>query len=119
LQHHLRKEVYAAPERVDAALLDHHYRASHAPQARAALAALLRGDFGLEASVESDLERLSLPVLLAWGGAAVSSPVANADLWLRSLPHAGLEVFQGSGELPHVESATIFCRALERFVDRL
>ncbi len=29
LEHHLRREVYAAPERVDAALLEHHYRASH------------------------------------------------------------------------------------------
>jgi pimeloyl-ACP methyl ester carboxylesterase len=117
LAHHLRKEVYAAPERVDAALLDHHYRASHAPRARAALAAYLRGDLGLDGSAGSDLEQVDVPVLLAWGGAAVSSPVANADLWLRRLPHAGLEVFQGSGELPHVESATIFCRALERFVD--
>jgi len=117
LTHHLRREVYAAPERVDAALLDHHYRASHAPRSRAALAAYLRGDLGLQESAASDLERIDVPVLLAWGGAALSSPVQNADLWLRLLPHAGLEVFQGSGELPHVENATIFCRALERFID--
>jgi pimeloyl-ACP methyl ester carboxylesterase len=115
LTHHLRKEVYAAPERVDAALLDHHYRASHAPRARVALAAYLRGD--LELDEDAGWEGMDLPVLLAWGGAAVSSPVENADLWLRRLPHAGLEVFQGSGELPHVEAATIFCRTLERFID--
>jgi pimeloyl-ACP methyl ester carboxylesterase len=117
LTHHLRKEVYAAPERVDAALLDHHYRASHAPRARAALAAYLRGDLGLD--VERDLEDLDVPVLLAWGRAAASSPVENSDLWLHRLPHAGLEVFAGSGELPHVESAAIFCRAVERFCDGL
>jgi len=117
LNHHLRKEVYAAPERVDAGLLDHHYRASHASRARAALAAYMRGDLALAGSLEDDLERVDAPVLLAWGGAAASSPVENADLWLRRLPQAGLEVFQGSGELPHVESATMFCRALERFID--
>jgi pimeloyl-ACP methyl ester carboxylesterase len=114
LTHHLRKEVYSAPERVDAALLDHHYRASHAPRARAALAAYLRGDLGLD--IEGDLPRVDVPVLLAWGRTAASSPVEKADLWLRHLPQADVEVFQGSGDLPHIESATAFCRALERFV---
>lgn len=117
LTHHLRKEVYAAPERVDAALLDHHYRASHAPGARAALAAYLRGDLGLD--VEDDLPRIDVPVLLAWGRSAASSPVENADLWLRHLPDADLEVFQSSGDLPHVENATAFTGALERFVDKV
>jgi pimeloyl-ACP methyl ester carboxylesterase len=117
LTHHLRKEVYAAPERVDAALLDHHYRASHTPRARAALGAYLRGDLGLD--VESDLEQVDVPVLVAWGRTASSSPVENADLWLHRLPHAGLEVFQGSGDLPHVEGATLFCRAVERFLEGL
>ena len=117
LTHHLRKEVYAAPERVDAALLDHHYRASHAPRPRAALAAYLRGDLGLD--VEDDLAQVDVPVLLAWGRSAASSQVENADLWMHRLPHADLEVFQGSGDLPHVESATTFCRALERFVGQI
>jgi pimeloyl-ACP methyl ester carboxylesterase len=114
LTHHLRKEVYAAPERVDAALLDYHYRASHASRARAALAAYLRGDLGLE--IAGDLSQVDVPVLLAWGRSASSSPVENADLWLQRLPDADLEVFQGSGDLPHAESATAFCRAVERFV---
>jgi len=117
LTHHLRKEVYAAPERVDAALLDHHYRASHAPRTRAALAAYLRGDLGLD--IEDDLPHVEVPVFLAWGRSAASSPVENADQWLHRLPHADLEVFQGSGDLPHVENATAFCRALERFVDEV
>jgi pimeloyl-ACP methyl ester carboxylesterase len=115
LTHHLRKEVYSAPERVDAALLDHHYRASHAPRARAALGAYLRGDLGLD--VEEDLAQVDVPVFLAWGRSAASSRVENADLWLHRLPEADLEVFQGSGDLPHVESATAFCRAVERFID--
>ncbi len=114
LAQHLRKEVYAAPERVDAALLDHHYRASHQPRARAALAAWLGGDLWM--AVEDDLERLEVPLLLTWGRAAKSAPPENADLWLRGAPHAHIEVFEGSGELPHVESPTAFSRAVERFL---
>lgn len=117
LEHHLRREAYAAPERVDAALLDHHYRASHRPRTRAALAALLRGDLWLD--VEQSLEEVGVPVLLAWGGSAKAAPVENADLWLKHLPDAQVEVFQGSADLPHVENATAFCRAVERFVDEL
>lgn len=116
LTHHLRREVYAAPERVDAALLDHHYRASHTSRARAALAAYLRGDLWLD--VESELERVQVPVLLAWGRSAASARVENADLWLRHIPHAEIEIFQGCGDLPHVESPTAFCRAVERFVGK-
>lgn len=115
LEHHLRREAYAAPERVDAALLDHHYRASHRPRARTALSALLRGDLWLD--VESALDELGVPVLLAWGGSASAAPVENADLWLRHLPEAQVEVFQGSADLPHVESSTAFSRAVGRFVD--
>ena len=60
-----------------------------------------------------------LPVFLAWGRSANAAPVENADLWLRHLPGAEVEIFQGSADLPHVESSTAFCRALERFVTGL
>jgi pimeloyl-ACP methyl ester carboxylesterase len=117
LEHHLRREVYAAPERVDAALLEHHYRASHTAQGRAALAAYLRGD--LWHDVSGELDRLSLPVWLAWGRQAKNPPVDQADLWLRHLPDAELDVFEGTGSLPHAETPALFCRALERFLAKL
>ncbi|HKI05069.1 MAG TPA: alpha/beta fold hydrolase [Thermoanaerobaculia bacterium] len=117
LEHHLRREVYAAPERVDAALLEHHYRASHAPQARAALAAYLRGDLWLD--VSGELASLRPPVWLAWGRQSKNPPAENADLWLRHLPQAELDVFEGAGALPHAETPALFCRALERFLAKL
>jgi pimeloyl-ACP methyl ester carboxylesterase len=117
LEHHLRREVYAAPERVDAALLEHHYRVSHSPQARTALAAYLRGDLWLD--VSGELDRLRVPVWLAWGRQAKNPPVEQADLWLRHLPEAGLDVFEGTGALPYAETPALFCRALERFLAKL
>ncbi|HSS75670.1 MAG TPA: alpha/beta fold hydrolase [Thermoanaerobaculia bacterium] len=115
VEHHLRKEVYAATERVDAALLEHHYRASHTPGARAALAAYLRGDLWLDVSQE--LSQLEVPVWLAWGRQAKTPPVAIADLWLQHVPEASLDVFEGTGALPHAETSALFCRGLERFLD--
>ncbi len=118
VEHHLRKEVYAAPERVDAALLEHHYRASHTRGARSALAAYLRGDLWLDISEElSHIGVLDVPVWLAWGRHSRTPPVVTADLWLQHLPGASLDVFEGAGALPHAEASALFCRALERFLD--
>jgi pimeloyl-ACP methyl ester carboxylesterase len=117
LEHHLRREVYAAPERVDAALLEHHYRASHTKAARAALAAYLRGD--LWHDVSDELDRLRVPVWLAWGRQARHPAVDQADLWLRHLPEGQLDVFEGAGALPYAETPALFARALERFLATL
>ncbi|MFL6196918.1 MAG: alpha/beta fold hydrolase [Thermoanaerobaculia bacterium] len=117
LDHHLRREVYAAPERVDAALLEHHYRSSHAPQSRAALSAYLRGDLWLD--VTEELAQVHVPVWLAWGRGAKQPPVEQADLWLRNLPDADLDVFEGAGALPHAETPALFSRGLERFLGRV
>ena len=115
ITHHLRKEVYAAPEQVDAALLDHHYRSSHMPRSRAALAAWLGGD--LRDGVAETLGEIGIPVWIAWGRKSVSPRVEDADRWLRRLPHtAELEVFESAGSLPHAESPAAFCRALDRFI---
>ena len=113
ITNHLRNEVYAAPERVDAALVEHHYRASHEPGASAALAAYLAGY--LNHSVREVFPRLSLPVWLAWGRQAKSPAVDRSDQWLRHLPSAHLEVFEGAGSLPHAETPVAFSRALSAF----
>lgn len=115
IAHHLRKKVYAAPERVDAALLDHHYRASHMPRSRAALAAWLGGELG-DIVAETLLE-IGLPVWISWGRLSAAPRIEDADRWLRRLPHtAELEVFETAGALPHAEAPAAFCRALDRFI---
>jgi pimeloyl-ACP methyl ester carboxylesterase len=116
IAHHLR-ELYAAPERVDAALVDHHYRSSHQPGGHAPLAAFVAGY--LNHYVEATLSRLTVPTWLAWGRRARSPVVESADLWLHKLPHGELEVFEQTGNLPHAEAPTAFCAKLEDFLARL
>jgi pimeloyl-ACP methyl ester carboxylesterase len=114
LDHHLRREVYAAPERVDAALLEHHYRACHVGRTRASLASWLRGDLWHDAT--GAVADLTVPVWLSWGRQSKSPSPEDAGRWLELLPDADVEIFQGSGSLPHAETPALFCRSLERFI---
>jgi pimeloyl-ACP methyl ester carboxylesterase len=114
---HLRNEVYAAPERVDNALLEQHYRAGHEPGAHASLAAYLAGY--LNHNVRHVLPRLGLPVWIAWGRQATSPPVDRCDQWLKYLAQADLEVLEGAGSQPHAETPKPFCRKLEKFLESL
>jgi len=114
---YLRREIYARPERVDDALVDLHYRISHQNGAHGALAAYLSGY--LNHSVREVLDRVDVPVWIGWGRQAATPPVESADLWLRQLAGAELEVFEDSGALPHAESPEAFARQLERFLDEL
>ncbi len=117
LARHLRREVYAAPERVDAALVDHHWLAAHLPGARYALEAHLCGR--LERRAGSLLPRLDRPLWLAWGRASRRPPVEAADLWLHRVPGAELEVFSSSAALPHAEEPAAFAAALGRWIASL
>ncbi len=114
---YLRREVYASAQRVDDALVDRHYRSSHQPGAQGALAAYLSGY--LNHSVREILDRVDVPVWLGWGRLAVTPPVESADLWLRSLSGADLEIFEDGGILPHVESPDEVARQLKRFLGGL
>ena len=117
LGHYLRREAYGAPDRVDAAAIDQLYRFSHQPGAHGALAAYLSGYSNHRA--RRALGRLESAPWLAWGRHANSPPVESADLWLHHQPGAELEVFEDSGNLPHLEQADAFCRKLESYLPTL
>jgi pimeloyl-ACP methyl ester carboxylesterase len=117
IAHHLRSEVYALPDRVDAARIEHHYRSSHQPGSHFALAALLSGY--LNHGIESSVTRLDLPIWLAWGRLANNPRVESADIWLNKLGNAELDVFDGVGQLPHLEAPQLFAERLVAFLDRI
>jgi pimeloyl-ACP methyl ester carboxylesterase len=116
LGQHMRRDILAAPERADAGRIEHLYRSSHQPGAHAALAAYLSG-YSNHRLVES-LVRFSLPVWLAWGREARNPPVETADLWLQRVPQAKLEVFEDSGNLPHLEEPGALASSLKRYLER-
>ncbi len=117
IQTYLKREIFAAPERVDAALIEHHYESSHQPGSHSALAAYLCGY--LNHRIKDMLPRLSVPLWIAWGSRATSPPIETADLWIRQIPAAELEVFKDTGNLPHTERAGRFSQRLERFLSSL
>ena len=110
-------DVLSGECRFDEALVEEHYRNAHLPGAHTALAAYVAGY--LNHSVSQALSRLEMPVWIAWGRRAVSPRVESADLWLRHLPDAGLEVLEQCGVLPHAESPEELCRKLEQFLASL
>lgn len=116
LGQYLRRDVFAAPERADAALVEHHYRSSHQPGAHASLAAYLSG-YSNHRIVDA-LGRFGLPLWLAWGRQATSPSVETADLWIQRAPQAELEVFETSGNLPHLEEPIAFADSLKRHLER-
>jgi pimeloyl-ACP methyl ester carboxylesterase len=117
LEHHLRGEVYAAPERVTEALVDHHWRSAHESGSRAALAAYLSGYLNL--GIADALKRVHAPTLVVWGRQAVHPAVESADRWLHALPEAELEVIAGAGILPHTEASASFAEVVGRFHETL
>ena len=114
IQHHLHRDMYGAPERVDAALIEHRHRSSHQPGSHSALAAYLCGY--LNHPVVDVVARLKSPLWIAWGSRATSPPIESADLWIRQKPDSELEVFRGAGDLPHEERAAHFCSRMRRFL---
>jgi pimeloyl-ACP methyl ester carboxylesterase len=116
LGHHLRREVFADPKRVGPAMVEQHYRSSHLPGSHAPIAAHVSGY--LNHSVSGILHRVEQPVWIGWGRAAKSPSVEAADLWLRQLREAEIEVFEDAALLPHLERPAEVASALADFVTR-
>jgi len=116
IQHHLEREVFAAPERADAVRRERAHRSARQPGAQRALRAWLGGELAL--AVTPLLSQIHLPVWIGWGREAVTTPVEQADLWLHHLAGAELEVFDGSGALPHLEVPVPFTQRLRPFLQR-
>jgi pimeloyl-ACP methyl ester carboxylesterase len=116
LGHHLRREVFADPKRVGPDLLEQHYRSSHLPGSHAPIAAHVSGY--LNHSVSGILGRVEQPVWLGWGREAGSPAVEAADLWLRQLQEAEIEVFEQTALLPHLERPADVARSLADFLAR-
>jgi pimeloyl-ACP methyl ester carboxylesterase len=88
---------------------------------RKAFLATLRSVVGTDGQRVAALDRLylaeALPLLIIWGDRDPIIPVAHAEGAHRELPNSRLEIFEGVGHVPQLESPGAFIAALERFLD--
>jgi pimeloyl-ACP methyl ester carboxylesterase len=91
------------------------------PERRKAFLATLRSVVGTEGQRVAALDRLylaeALPLLIVWGDRDPIIPVEHAEETHRALPSSRLEIFEGVGHVPQLESPGSFIAALERFLD--
>jgi len=91
------------------------------PERRKAFLATLRSVVGTEGQRVAALDRLylaeALPLLIVWGDRDPIIPVEHAEEAHRQLPGSRLEVFEGIGHVPQLESPGRFIAAVERFLD--
>lgn len=63
-----------------------------------------------------DLASIRVPTLVVWGERDTLFPVLHGEHVVRSIPGAKLEVLDGVGHCPHLESPVKLAAAIERFV---
>ncbi len=89
-------------------------------QRRAAFIATLRGVVGTGGQLVQASDRLYLaeeiPVLIIWGERDPIIPVAHGQGAHEAIPGSHLEVFEGVGHLPQLESPARFVSVVERFI---
>jgi pimeloyl-ACP methyl ester carboxylesterase len=67
----------------------------------------------------ADLASINVPTLVVWGNRDTLFPLAHAQHLAREIPSVTLEVLEGVGHCPHIESPARLARAVRRFVDAI
>ncbi len=90
------------------------------PERRKAFLATLRAVVGTDGQRVAALDRIyladALPLLIVWGDRDPIIPVSHGEDLHRELPNSHLEVFEGVGHVPQLESPGSFIAAVERFL---
>jgi pimeloyl-ACP methyl ester carboxylesterase len=88
---------------------------------RKAFLATLHAVVGTEGQRVAALDKLylaeALPLLIIWGDRDPIIPVAHAEEAYRVLPNSRLEIFEGVGHVPQLESPGSFIATVQRFLD--
>jgi pimeloyl-ACP methyl ester carboxylesterase len=108
------KPAYADPELISDEMVDRLWHLVRAPGVRGALLDRLRQWVPQDPGPQ--LVRITAPTLLMWGAQDAMIPVANAQDYLKAIPHARLVTLPGVGHLPHEEAAAASLPALQAFL---
>ena len=110
----LVNQAYANPAFVTPEVLSHYSWMTHLPGARYVPAHFVGG--ALNTDVTADLERLDIPVLIAWGErSGIAAPVSAAPEFIKHAKRATLTTFAHSRLLPHEEEPELMAQRLEAF----
>ena len=113
IRYYLGGMSYHDQEFVTQEIVEDYYQTSHQPGAKHFPAAFVSGklNFGL-----SDLwPRVPHKTLIAWGQPARTTPVSQANRFVRLNPRAEMKIFRNAALLPHDERAETFNEEVERF----
>jgi pimeloyl-ACP methyl ester carboxylesterase len=88
---------------------------------RKAFLATLRAVVGTDGQRVAGQDKLylaeALPLLIVWGDRDPIIPVAHGEETHRQLPNSRLEIFEGVGHVPQLESPGRFVAVLQRFLE--
>lgn len=107
IRYYLRSMGYEDDALVTDEMVEYHYNISKQPNARYAPGAFVSGHLSYD--TRDDWMGLQLPLLLAWGYHATTTPVQNGTEFLRLNPRAVINGYD-AGMLPHDETADQFNR---------
>jgi pimeloyl-ACP methyl ester carboxylesterase len=106
--------AYADASKLNDATVNRYHDLMLAPQVRSALIARMQQLVLQEPTPW--LAKISAPTLLLWGDKDAMIPLANAQDYLRAVPHSKLVTLPGVGHLPHEEAPAASLPALLSFL---
>jgi pimeloyl-ACP methyl ester carboxylesterase len=108
------KPAYGDPSRLSPAVVTRYHDLMLAPGSRRALLARMRQ--AVLTDPRPALRSIQAPVLLMWGERDGMIPSANAQDYLRALPHARLAAFPALGHVPQEEDPAPSLDVLRAFL---
>ena len=114
IRYYLGKIAYHDRGQVTDDLVEAYYRTGHQPGAKHLAAAFVAGKLNL--GLKGYWPRVPHKTLVAWGQAARTVPVRQAENFARNNPRAELKVFRDAALLPHDERAEAFNQEVRDFL---
>lgn len=114
IRYYLASMSYHDPTFVTDGLIEDYYRSSHQPGAKHFPTAFISGKLNL--GLADYWPKVPHKTLIAWGQEARTTPVSNAQQFIRRNPRADLKIFREAALLPHDERAAIFNDEAKKFL---
>ena len=114
IRYYLGNMAYQDPKSVTNELVEDYYRTSHQPGAKHFPAAFVSGKLNL--GLADHWPKVPHKTLIAWGQEARTTPVSQAQRFIRTNPRSELKIFRDAALLPHDERATTFNEEAKKFL---